>query len=72
MGPQPGQPSAFAIRAFGASATVNGQIFDTEADVALARAEGVVIAPDSEASTKLTFERTFELEGSPNGWGQYR
>jgi hypothetical protein len=55
-------------RAFGVSATLDGQIVDLEADIALARAEAVVLAADSLAIAKVEFERSFQLSGSPAGW----
>lgn len=68
MGPAPGQQAGQAARAFGASATGNGQVLNADADVALARSESVVLAPNAEATTSVQFERSFELDGSPGGW----
>ena len=55
-------------RAFGVSATLDGQSVDLMADIALARAEAVVLAADSFAAASVDFERFFRLSGSPNGW----
>lgn len=55
-------------RAFGVSATLDGQTVDLEADIALARAEAVVLAVDSSAVARVEFERSFRLFGSPHGW----
>ena len=45
-----------------------GQILGTEADVALARAEAIVLDANSKASAKVEFQRSFVLSGSPAGW----
>ena len=55
-------------RAFGVSATIDGQIVDLDADIALARTEALVLAADSLAVARVDFERPFSLAGSPNGW----
>ena len=55
-------------RAFGASATLDGQIVDLDADIAVARADAFVLAANSFAAGKVEFERPFRLDGAPQGW----
>ena len=50
-------------RAFGASATMDGQIFDTTADIATARSTA-----GSNGNTGVMFSRQISLSGSPQGW----
>ena len=60
-------------RAFGASATMDGQILDTGADIAVARAEAlastdVTGAGNSSFIARVDFDRSFQVSGSPAGW----
>ena len=57
-----------AARAFGTNAIANGQILNTDSNTALSRSESTVTGTNAEASTSVQFERTFELDGSPDGW----
>jgi hypothetical protein len=63
--------TASAMRAFGASATLDGQIKDTTADMGVGKASvtaGANAKKSSSASVALGFGRAFRLSGSPNGW----
>lgn len=56
-------------RAFGASATFDGQIVDTVSDTAVAKSAWRTSAGTfGSGSTGLTFSRHFLLSGSPQGW----
>ncbi len=67
-----GGPSAlcesFVGRAFGASATVDGQIRDTTVDVAVAKSQWGAGNSASIGSTSVQFSRTFLLSDSSQGW----
>ena len=57
-------------RAFGASATQDGQILNTTLDAAVAKSFVSSGGPDDESggSTGLSFSRHLMLTGSPSGW----
>lgn len=56
------------VRAFGASATQDGQILNTTADTALAKsARGSAFLADA-GSTTINFSRPFMLSNAPQGW----
>jgi hypothetical protein len=57
-------------RAFGASATEDGQVFDVAADVATAKArtQSFFDPNGSFARARVNFERDFRLEGDPGFW----
>lgn len=55
-------------RAFGASATQDGQILDTTADIAVAKSSWAAGNSTGSGSTGLTFSRQFSLSDAPEGW----
>lgn len=60
-------------RAFGLTATKDGQILDTGADVAVARAEALASTDVTGAGlssflAQVDFDRSFQLSDSPGGW----
>jgi hypothetical protein len=60
-----------AASAFGADATMNGEIKNEKADVAVAKAVAQTIADPNAASDSdaaVEFERKFQLVGPPNDW----
>ncbi len=67
-----GQGIGSKRRAFGATAVNDGDVKNTGADVAVARAEALASTNDVNMSSRwdatVDFERPFKLEGSPGGW----
>lgn len=62
---------ARASAAFGADATADGDKRNLDADSAVARASSVISGPwrsAQNASARVSFDRTFSLEGGQNGW----
>jgi len=60
-----------AESAFGAAATMNGQILNANADGAVAKAAASAIADPNAASDSdaaVEFQRAFQLVGPPNNW----
>lgn len=60
-----------ASSAFGASATMNGEIKDVKANLAVGKAAASALTDPMVASSgeaAVEFQRTFELSGSPEGW----
>jgi hypothetical protein len=60
-----------AASAFGATATMNGQILDVRADAAVAKADASAIADPnaaSESDAAVEFERGFQLLDPTNAW----
>lgn len=55
-------------RAFGTSATQDGQILDTAADIAVAKSSWSAGNVSGGGSTGLTFSRQFLLSGASEGW----
>lgn len=55
-------------RAFGASATQDGQILNTTADTAVAKSSWAAGNFSGSGSTGVTFSRQFLLSGAPEGW----
>jgi hypothetical protein len=55
-------------RAFGASATQDGQILDTTADIAVAKSKWWAGHSGGSGGTGLTFSRRFLLSGAAEGW----
>jgi hypothetical protein len=66
-GPQPFCDNLVG-RAFGSSATVDGQIRDVSADVAVAKSQWGAGTGQTSGGTGLTFSRTFQLSNAPQGW----
>jgi hypothetical protein len=55
-------------RAFGASATQDGQILNTTADIAVAKSSWAAGNSPGTGSTGVMFSRQFVLSGAPEGW----